>query len=215
MTAPKHHPPEEILALHAAGQLDVAGRVLVESHLAPCAACRGQLAELTLPGRHWLDEQPVVSPRPALLEAIEARLEIEGAADPLAALGDVPLPHAARGELGPLPTTTRWRSVPWSRARFAILDRDPRSTATLLALYLGAGRRLPMHEHVGREDLVVLRGGFEDPQGHFVAGDWQVNEAGTRHAPLVDGDGVCWIVARLEGPVRFTGLRGLLQRLAS
>lgn len=213
-SAPTHHPPEEMLVLHASGQLDLAARVLVEAHLGPCATCRSQLAELAVPGRHWLEAQPVVLPKPGLLEAIEARLDAEGTTDPLAPLGPVPLPPSARAELESGMPAPRWRSVPLSRAQFSVLHHDPATATTLLTLRLGAGRRLAMHEHEGPEDLVVLEGGFEDAQGHFAVGDWQLNAAGTRHSPLVDDDGICWIIARIERGVRFTGLRGLLQRWA-
>ena len=209
---PTRHPSEEVLVLHASGQLDIPARVLVEAHVAHCQTCSRGLAELAVPGRRWLEECEEALPSSSLWEAIEARIDREASLDPLAGLGEVPLPAAARGELQFDGGPTEWRNLPLSRARFSILHYEAGTDTTLLLVRAEAGRRVPEHEHEGPEDVVVLAGGFEDPQGHFVTGDWQWNGAGTRHAPLVDEDGVCWIVARIEHGIHFTGLRGVLQR---
>ena len=36
---------------------------------------------------------------------------------------------------------------------------------------------------------------------------------GSHHAPRALADVDCWLVARLEGEIRFTGWRGMIQRL--
>lgn len=215
---PVHHPSEDILVQHAAGQLDLAHRVLTEAHLDFCPSCRATQAEMIEPGRRWLEEHPVVAPKPTLWQGLVDRLEAEErAGDSLAALGDVPLPVTARGELPGGEKATgqpRWRSIPLSTARFAILHYERDTATALLTLRLAGGKRLPRHRHEGCEDLVVLTGAFRDRQGHFVAGDYQHSDAGSVHGPRVDPGEVCWIVTRIERGVRFAGLRGLVQRLS-
>ncbi len=48
--APVFHPAEELLAQHAGGSLPLARRVMLESPLAFCPACRAAAAALARPG---------------------------------------------------------------------------------------------------------------------------------------------------------------------
>ncbi len=52
-------------------------------------------------------------------------------------------------------------------------------------------------------------GAHRDPEGTFRAGDYQLYPEGSTHAPRVDPGSPGWVVARLGGRVRFTGIRGL------
>lgn len=206
---PNHHPEESVLMQHASGQLDVSSRVLIEAHLAFCDACSAALATITEPGRAWLEEQPSVAPKPSIWTALDQRLDTEPTATE-AGTEDVPLPVGARGELPDRSGTPRWRRIPLSRARFALLHREPQTRHFLAAVRIPGGLRFPRHEHLGAEDVVVLTGAFRDAQGHFGPGDFQHNQHGTRHEPVVDEGEPCWIVARYENGIRFFGLRGLL-----
>ncbi|RMH22036.1 MAG: hypothetical protein D6696_04220 [Acidobacteria bacterium] len=215
-TAPRHHPPEDFLLAHAAGQLDAGRRVMIEGHLAFCPSCRESFAQLIAPGRRWLEEQAVVAPKPSLWEEIEARLDRQAEEDPLAGLGaELPLPVAARLEIEAGGRAPRWRPLPLSPARFAVLSTDHRAEAALVIARIPGGRRFPRHLHLGWEDVLVLRGAFRDPAGHFQPGDYQLNAPGTEHEPQVDAGDQCWIVARYEKGIRFRGLRGLIQRLTA
>ncbi len=210
---PRHHPAEEWLIQHAAGQLDVASRVLIEAHLSSCLACSQSLASHAEPGRRWLEEQPVVAAKPSIWESLSRQIEDEkSTGEPLVA--DLPLPMGARGELPDPGRQPRWRKMPLSSARFALLYREPDTGCHLAAVRIPGGRTFPRHEHLGAEDVVVLTGAFRDEQGHFQPGDFQHNPSGTRHAPEVDPGEPCWIVARYEAGIRFFGLRGLLLKFA-
>jgi putative transcriptional regulator len=76
-----------------------------------------------------------------------------------------------------------------------------------------AGRSFPRHLHPGREDVLVLKGGYEDERGHYEAGEYAVYEPGSVHRPATARDEECWILIRLEKPIRLLGWRGWVQSL--
>lgn len=210
------HLPIETLAEHASGQLDLAMRVLVEAHLDLCADCRGEHASLVAPGGRLIAGAVAPPPPAGLWTQLEGKLETELAArggrtnDALPA--SIPLPLAARRELPEL-GRLRWWSWFLGGARMCQLALDPGSGARLCLGQMPAGLRFPRHLHEGFEQVVVLAGGYDDERGEFVAGDYGVYEPGSEHGPeTLDGDS-CWILFRIDGPVRFRGWRGALQRL--
>jgi putative transcriptional regulator len=116
-----------------------------------------------------------------------------------------------------LPPEGQWR---WVRhglggAQTAILQEDPTTGASLSLVRLPGGRQAPRHRHLGREWAILLQGGLQDGPAHLRAGDWIAHEPGSQHSPSADPDEECWALVALEKPVRFTGWRGLLQRLDS
>ena len=213
------HLPNETLLEHASGQHDFAARVLVEAHLDLCPACRGEHDELALPGGRLLAETAPAAPPDELWAKIEAGLRQPGV-PPLPA----ELPLAARTELAaelasrPVSGLASGTALNWWRlglggARMAQLAHDASTGVRLLIGHMPPGLRFPRHVHLGLEQVVVLSGGYDDERGEFVAGDYGVYEPGSEHGPeTLDGDD-CWILFRLDGPVRFRGWRGLLQRL--
>ncbi len=210
---PSRHPSRELLAIHAAGQNDRAQRVLVEAHLGLCPACRRSLAEDLEPGGRWLDQQPEEMPPEAVWQRLAACLD--GPPDPSSeALAEAPLPEEARQELAGDGAALRWRRVPFSSVRYLTLLVDRERQVSLQLLRMPGDRRLPRHEHLGPEDLVVLAGGYTDAFGHFAAGDYQVYPAGSEHEPRSDRVAEGWALVRVEKGLRFRGWVGLLQRLA-
>jgi putative transcriptional regulator len=207
------HLPNETLVEHASGQHDLAARVLVEAHLDLCPACRDEHAELALPGGRLLAETAPALPPHELWTKIEAGLPPAGD-DGLPA--ELPLPLAARAELALRPAAEgglRWWRLGLGGARMTQLAHDASTGVRLLVGHMPPGLRFPRHVHLGLEQVVVLSGGYDDERGEFVAGDYGVYEPGSEHGPeTLDGDD-CWILFRLDGPVRFRGWRGLLQRL--
>lgn len=215
-SAPRHHPPEALLIEHAAGHLELAQRATLEAHLAFCPACRRSLAGWSAPGAALLAAGAAEALPDLAWKALESRL------DAVEASGDRPpfapppaLPPGLRGHLPPRLYSHPWRRVPLSSARYSVVDSDARTGATLLLLHVPPARIFPRHEHLGCEDVVVLTGSFRDPSGHFRPGDFQRSGAGTVHRPEVQPGEACWILASFEAGVRFTGLRGVIQRLAS
>lgn len=207
---PATHPDEEILIAFASGQLDLAYRVVLEAHLSFCSECAQHLAWMQAPGGVLLGQQQPVPPPPELWDRLTARLPAASAVDELASS---PLPRAALTELPPRERPRSWFKMPLSSMRSTRLWADQERRVELHMVSFNAGERFPNHIHLGHEQVVVLAGGYSDPEGHFVAGDFAPYAAGSSHSPMVDHDEPCWIVTRIEKGVRFTGWRGLLLRL--
>lgn len=205
---PRRHPPAGELLAHATGRLDAGARVLVEAHLAFCSSCREELADLAVPGGLWLEESRPEAPPPAVFERVLERVR-DLPPDPVA---EIPLPGSARAELAAA-LAPRWRRVPLSSARFAVVWRERATQTALLAVVLGGDRTLPRHLHLGPESGVVLQGSYRDPKGRFGLGDYFENGAGTEHGPRTGPEEPCWIVARIEQGIRFRGLPGVVQAL--
>jgi putative transcriptional regulator len=215
------HVPNETLLEHAGGQLDLALRVLVEAHLELCPACLAEHAALAAPGGRLLAETAPAPPDGKLWDRIEAELPAAAGGAPPAGpasglASDIPLPAAARAELGAaleMAPPPRWWRLGLGGARMTELAHDAESGVRLLVGQMPPGLRFPRHLHLGFEHVVVLAGGYDDERGEFVAGDFGVYEPGSEHGPeTLDGDS-CWILFRLDAPVRFKGWRGLAQRL--
>jgi anti-sigma factor ChrR (cupin superfamily) len=62
----------------------------------------------------------------------------------------------------------------------------PRDTTVLIRM--DPGRGYPPHRHVGVEDVLVLRGAYQDELGVHAAGSYVRYAAGSRHSPLALGD---------------------------
>jgi len=210
------HPSEETLLALASGEADLPLRATVEGHLASCPACRATLGELTTAGGALLRGLVPASPPDHLWQQVLCRVTPgdgergeRPARDPLA---DLPLPAETRRELPPL-AGLRWKSAWAPKARYALLARE-RATGSLLFIgHMPPGRHFPRHRHPGREDVLVLAGGYEDERGRYEVGEYAVYEPGSEHRPATEPGEECWILFRLEAPIRFLGWRGGLQRL--
>jgi putative transcriptional regulator len=211
------HPPEETLLALASGAADLTLRATVEGHLSSCAACRGTVGELALAGGALLRALPPEPPPDLLWQRVLARVSPAGQPgppegerhDPFAGL---PVPPGTRQELPRLSPLT-WHTAWTPGARYALLARDPATGSFLLLGHMPAGRGFPRHLHPGREDVLVLAGGYADDRGHYEAGEYTVYEPGSQHRPATEGDAECWILVRLERPIRFLGWRGWIQGL--
>jgi anti-sigma factor ChrR (cupin superfamily) len=78
---------------------------------------------------------------------------------------------------------------------------DGLSGPTAALIRYRPGAKVPLHEHVGYEHILVLEGSQRDHRGVFKAGSLVINSPGTRHA-VVSDDG-CIVLAIYEKPVRF------------
>lgn len=199
----RHHPSEEILALHTGGALPLGRRVMVESHLAFCPPCRAAVAELSLGGgRHLRALAAAEAPPAALWRKIAARVASEMAA-PRDLLADTPLPAAARAELPALAEPLAWAGLGEAPARLARLWADPEGELELYLIENPPATAFPYHRHLGSEDLLVLEGGIEDAYGHYRAGDFQHYVRDTAHEPRIDAGATCWAITCVQGGVSF------------
>jgi putative transcriptional regulator len=218
-----------MLVAHAAGQLDRARRITIEAHLGFCRPCRAAFAGWSMPGEAVLsaageETSPPSGPAEGSASVFDTGASwarLESGIDALEVEDDTPLfatppplPPGLRGLLPGHLYRRRWRRVPFSSARFTVVEHDQEAATTLLMVHIAPDRLFPRHEHLGYEDVVVLEGAFRDQHGFFRQGDYQLNDPGTIHRPEVQPGAPCWILSRYDKGVRFTGLRGLLQRLS-
>jgi len=214
------HPSPDLLLSFAIGRADLPHRVMLEAHLAGCAACRDAVAETTAPAAALLHGLPQARLPGALWDRLRQRIEAEGPRDAPEppALAGLPLPAAARAELPPevlRRPALHWRWGLARGARMAVLAHDPAAHSILLIGHMPPRRTFPRHLHLGPEDVAVLTGGYADDKGHYEAGEYAAYEPGTSHEPVTEAGESCWTLTRLEKPNRFFGWQGLLVRLLS
>ncbi len=218
---PTVHPSEDILLSFVSGEADFARRVVVEGHLDGCPECRATVRSLSAPGSRLLaglpgEGAPAGSSR--LWDRLAARVAEIGPPPSLEAspLAGCPVPAGALREMAEMGTglsAPNWRFAGAIGAAFAILSRDARTGAMLLLGRMKPAKFYPEHRHLGMEEILILRGGFEDQYGDFTAGMYTAYEPGTVHRPWIDEQEPCWTLSRLEKPVEFLGWRGVAQRL--
>lgn len=201
---PRRHPAEEELVAHAAGQLDVSRRVLLEGHLAYCRGCREAWAGFTAAGARLLGGARDQAPPAHLLDRLLARIESEKLApDPYAGL---PLPGELLAVLPPSEHPLAWGSPDnWddSSGRVARLVSDRRADAQLFLLEIPGGERIPRHRHLGHEHVLCLSGACSDEFTHLEAGDYYRYDPGSEHYPIIDSSEPCWIAVRVEKGLRY------------
>jgi putative transcriptional regulator len=213
------HPDPERLALHAAGQLRPVERAVIEAHLVFCPWCVEQLRELLEPGGRWLEELAGAPVAAATWDRLERRLDLPPADSATAEFSEAGLrgallPAAALAELGDRKPTLAWRTVPTTRARFAVLASDEDADLDLVLVGLAPGRRFPRHVHLGNEEVVILAGAYTDDYAHLGAGNYYHYPPGSEHGTLIDAGEPCWTLGLLEHGIKFRGVLGALQWMA-
>jgi len=213
------HPSPDLLLSFAIGRADLPHRVMLEAHLAGCAACRAAVTETTAPGAALLRGLPQAPLPGGLWERLRQRIGEEprgSLAEQAPALAGLPIPDPAQMELPPeilRRPSLHWRWGFTRGARMAVLARDPATNSILLIAHMPTRRVVPRHLHLGPEDVAVLTGGYEDDRGHYEAGEYAAYEPGSIHEPVTEAGAPCCTLTRLEKPNRFFGWPGLLARL--
>jgi anti-sigma factor ChrR (cupin superfamily) len=99
-----------------------------------------------------------------------------------------------------------WRDAAFGPFREGVdmcrLAGDPAGASVALLRY-EPGARVPLHEHMGLETILVLDGVQSDDLGNYAAGTMVVNPAGSMHR--VWSDGGCVVLILWEKPVRILG----------
>lgn len=206
-----HHATEETLMRYAAGTLAAGPSIVIQAHLAKCAACRARVAEFEAVGGAVLESMEPTALAPNALVAMRALIDADAAASRQPApsakapeIDGIRLPDALRGcEIGP------WRWVgPGRRMSRITAAHDP--DANLILLKVGPGLALPDHGHVGKEFTYIVSGSYSDRFGQFCPGDLAEMDDDVEHQPIVDAGSECICLAALEGRMRFNGFFGRL-----
>lgn len=199
-----HHLDDATVVAYAAGTLGEAHSVVVASHLAFCAECRGAVRAAEAVGGLMLDEQDShgVSDacRAATLASLDGVARQEAAPKRIAVSG-VPAPLC--NLIGNVPLDSlKWRSIASGVAKIDIA-LSPKSRTHLQLLKIAPGKTLPDHGHGGEELTLVLKGSYSDHTGRYAAGDLADLDEDTEHQPRVDSEDDCICLIATEAPTKF------------
>ena len=208
----RHHPADELLLSLASGALPIGQRLVTETHLELCPACRERVAMLRALGGVILEEQPEATMREDALARAFARIDRlerddRGAGTvPRKAPAPPPLPAGAvwpKALEGCSATRWRWLGPGMRWSRVTVPDAPE---ANVFLLRIGAGKYLPQHTHRGTELTQIIYGRFHDGRALFGPGDFDLADDDVHHQPVVQDGSECICVAAVEGRLHFDGV---------
>lgn len=206
-----HHPSEELWQDYRSGQLDAASRWILEGHLAVCRDCSARGLAQASSEEGFFPHLPAPALPGSILSLLLARVrQVPSLAPPRIGSESLPIPAAFWPLLPQLPSGG-WRGA--LTPGFRYLDIPLPEGPHLYLIHLRRGKRFPRHGHVGIERSVVLCGGLRDGVKTLEAGDFDEATTDHIHRPWALPDEDCWVLASLQGTLRFTGWRGWLQTL--
>jgi putative transcriptional regulator len=208
---PVHHPADDTLLRHAAGDLPSGHALVVATHLPFCPHCQAATRLGEAVGGALLDELPPAALAADTLSQVLARLDEPASEarrrneEPINLADGLPLPTALRGLIRP---AWRWLAPGVSRILVAAPGAGAREHICLLRV--APGSRLPDHGHSGWEAACVLSGSFNDVTGEYGPGDVAELDGDVLHQPVAGAGEACICLLAWEGPLR---MRGWLARL--
>jgi putative transcriptional regulator len=161
-------------------------------------------------GRNLEGISPVaVSGREEKLAAIFSTEPVSGSSDE-EPHSETVLPRPVVRYIGRDLPEIRWKTILPGVKEFKIEETE-RGEAVLY--WIKPGRKMPSHTHEGSEFTLVLKGGFEDGNGHYRRGDIAIADQDVDHKPVADEDEDCICFAVTDAPLRLTGPVGrILQK---
>lgn len=202
-----HHPPEELLAEFAAGNLEEAHQLVVGVHVAECTRCARFVRALEQLAGAALEEVEPVPTAPDAFDRIMSRIDElpeDTKAPPPASVTDNDVPPALRNyRIG-----KRRRVAPGLSMRPIELSGSGKARAFLLRS--APGSRMLEHTHTGTELTLVLEGSFSHEGGRFGPGDFDYGDDEVEHRPIVGDEGPCVCLVAMTGDLRMNGLLGRL-----
>ena len=205
-TAYHHHPKSETLAAYAAGVLDEAMSVVIETHRHLCAQCDRAIRDFEAVGGVSLERLEPVALSEGALDRFWARV---GAAPANDTAGEErvgrtrPLSAYLKGGFD----TILWKPVAQGMSQHVLEARGYRK-GVLRLLKIDPGVRMPRHTHGEEELTLILRGAYEDEIGVFREGDLADLDGEATHSPCAIGDEPCICLIATNGPLAFKGLIG-------
>ena len=182
-----------------------------EAHLLACAECATRMQTLSAAFLEADVSTTAIEPHPSVRERLLASLSraprLEAYVEPVSRLLDVPL-SKARDYLWRIDDAARWRPMPFDGVAALFVKGGPGTAGAFTAfLKVQAGCRLPMHDHLGPEQGILLQGRARDQDGHVHAPGAEVEmDGGSRHEfealPIVD----CVFLVIAHRGVRFGDL---------
>jgi anti-sigma factor ChrR (cupin superfamily) len=99
-------------------------------------------------------------------------------------------------------SSIEWRATRHEGIFIHVLRRDERTNDATVLIRMRPGCGYPAHRHVGVEEVLILQGGYSDSLGPHRAGDYVLNEAGSRHHPVaLEGAEDCIMLAIAHGGI--------------
>ena len=195
MTAPTHHPSEELILDLARGALEEGRALVLQAHLAVCPECRATLGLAEAVGGALLAEIEPAEMAPDALQQALARLDLATSLPP--AMTETP-PDWIHVPPEVLLAAERERRQAAPGVWVAqVTGPRGRGGARSYLLGVGPGIAVPMHTHRGREFVCVVKGAYKDRGRIYGPGDFAENDGDVVHRPRVthDGECVCLIAA--------------------
>lgn len=220
MTSARQNTFSELYSAYAAGCIDPAFALMLETQSLMRADVRASVALSEMIAGHFLEAAPAARMSEgaldrtlAAIDALEAPQAMQRAAGEAAgdALSEIlSLPEPVRGAAIDAAGKQGWQMMGLGLKR---LKLDVGSAMEVELYRIAAGSKIPRHSHGGNEYTMVLCGGFTDERGNYGPGDVCVNGPADTHQPVADDDEVCYALAVRDGGLRFTGVLGMVQKL--
>jgi putative transcriptional regulator len=210
---------EALTASYAAGALDPALRLLMETQAAIRVTAKAELNAAEALAGALLERQPPAAMSPDALASVMAVIDAPAPMDSAEQL-------AARAAGGLIDEILRLPRPLHDVALNAIghggwmfagpglrtLALPIRSDSRTELLRIEPGWGAPRHTHTGLELTLIMTGAFKDSRGRFGPGEIVVSGPDITHNPVADKGDVCYALAVTEGKLSFTGAFGLFQR---
>lgn len=203
---------DAVLADYIAGRLSGPSSVLVSAHLELKPDNRGWVRSLEGVGGALLEdvEDAPLDNRDAMLASIfsDTRNDIIQVDKPVYKPGvEGGFPSALRDYVGFDINDIPWRKRLPGLKEYKLLDTDDVEASLL---WIRAGQAMPTHTHEGTELTLVLRGSFDDSEGHYARGDVSIADETVDHRPVAGSSDDCICFAVMDAPLRLTGPIGRL-----
>ena len=214
-----YHPDEQLLSLHAKGELPLSLSLAVSAHCELCRHCADKIEQLTLvAAENSLNAQPTASLDSSINEAMDAELEamlntmmqMDDAVDVSPKQTKVAV--KVKGQQYNLPAAFRqqvenhWQGIgKVSRLRLDTGEKQARASL----LHIDKNGEIPQHTHKGQEMTLLLAGEFSDEYNTYSAGDFMLLNSDHEHSPKTVEGCLCYTV--VDAPLYFTkGISKLL-----
>lgn len=210
----------EMYAAHAAGCLDPAFTLMVETQSVLRPEIRGPVALGDMISGSLLETAPAAKLTDGALDRALAAIDALEA-DERSSVRAGRAAGEAMDEMLALPEPVRTAALEAvGKAGWQVIGRGLKrlnlnaGSRLETELYrIAPGARIPRHAHSGNEYTLVVTGGFSDERGSYGPGDVVINGPDDFHQPVGDAGEVCYALAVRDGGLRFTGMLGFIQRM--